>query len=164
MILRQARELGEIDVACTSLPAVGEGILSAATLAWSEPLTALPRSARSRVSSSRSLCKAATRTLHPPSHKFSERPARAARPAEDSEAILSLSTNCSRACARGTPRRSRPRRATYGSGGLCATGTAELSETTCARVDERAVTDLCREVRVSSQATTHERQSDHTAP
>jgi hypothetical protein len=32
---------------------------SAATLAWSEPLTALPRSARSRVSSSRSLCKAA---------------------------------------------------------------------------------------------------------
>jgi hypothetical protein len=38
------------------------GILSGATLAWSEPLTALPRSARSRVSSSRSLCKAPTRT------------------------------------------------------------------------------------------------------
>jgi hypothetical protein len=35
------------------------GFPSAATLAWSEPLTALPRSARSRVSSSRSLCKAA---------------------------------------------------------------------------------------------------------
>src|ERR1700682_3554182 len=32
---------------------------SAATLAWSEPLTTLPRSVRSRVSSSRSLCKAA---------------------------------------------------------------------------------------------------------
>src|SRR3954467_7303803 len=30
---------------------------SGATLAWSEPLTALPRSARSRVSSTRSLCK-----------------------------------------------------------------------------------------------------------
>jgi hypothetical protein len=38
------------------------GILFGATLAWSEPLTALPRSARSRVSSSRSLWKAPTRT------------------------------------------------------------------------------------------------------
>ena len=38
------------------------GILFGATLAWSEPLTTLPRSARSRVSSSRSLWKAPTRT------------------------------------------------------------------------------------------------------
>jgi hypothetical protein len=41
---------------------VGEGILFGATLAPAEPLTALPRSARSRVSSGRSLCKAPTRT------------------------------------------------------------------------------------------------------
>jgi hypothetical protein len=40
------------------------GIPFAATLAWSEPLTALLRSARSRVSSSRSLWKAATGTPH----------------------------------------------------------------------------------------------------
>src|SRR5882672_5355005 len=40
----------------------GQGILSSATLAWSEPLTALLRSAQSRVSSSRSLWKAPTRT------------------------------------------------------------------------------------------------------
>ena len=38
------------------------GVLSRATLAWSEPLTALPRSARSRVSFARSLWKAAART------------------------------------------------------------------------------------------------------
>jgi hypothetical protein len=38
-----------------SLYVVGEGVLSSRTFAWSEPLTALPRSARSRVSSSRSL-------------------------------------------------------------------------------------------------------------
>jgi len=49
-----------------SLLAVGEGVLSGATLAWSEPLTTLPRSARSRVSSSRSLCKAPARTPSPP--------------------------------------------------------------------------------------------------
>ena len=42
---------------------------SAATLAWSEPLTALLRSAQSRVSSSRSLCKAACEdTLASPFH------------------------------------------------------------------------------------------------
>jgi hypothetical protein len=46
---------------------VGEGVLFGATLAWSEPLTALPRSARSRVSSSRSLWKAPTRTPSPSS-------------------------------------------------------------------------------------------------
>ena len=42
-----------------SLYGVGEGVLFGATLAPAEPLTALPRSARSRVSSSRSLWKAA---------------------------------------------------------------------------------------------------------
>src|SRR2546423_8079784 len=42
---------------------VGRGVLFAATLAWSEPLTALLRFAQSRVSSSHSLCKAATKTL-----------------------------------------------------------------------------------------------------
>jgi hypothetical protein len=41
------------------LPVRRRGSSSAATLAWSEPLTALLRSAQSRVSSSRSLCKAA---------------------------------------------------------------------------------------------------------
>ena len=42
-----------------SSPVRRRGCSPAATLAWSEPLTALPRSARSRVSSSRSLWKAA---------------------------------------------------------------------------------------------------------
>ena len=41
------------------MPVRRRGSSSAATLAWSEPLTALLRSAQSRVSSSRSLCKAA---------------------------------------------------------------------------------------------------------
>src|SRR5216117_4111890 len=48
-----------------SLYAVGEDVLFGRTLAWSEPLTALPRSARSRVSSSRSLERPA-RTPHLP--------------------------------------------------------------------------------------------------
>jgi hypothetical protein len=38
---------------------------SAATLAWSEPLTTLPRSARSRVSFTRSFCKAACEDTRP---------------------------------------------------------------------------------------------------
>src|SRR5437868_15513285 len=41
-------------LAFASVYAVGEGVLSGRTLVWSEPLTTLPRSARSRVSSSRS--------------------------------------------------------------------------------------------------------------
>src|SRR5256885_12821279 len=57
-----AERAGGPIVSFASLFAVGEGILFGATLAWSEPLTALLRSAQSRVSSSRSLCKAATRT------------------------------------------------------------------------------------------------------
>ncbi len=46
-----------------------EGILFGATLTWSEPLTALLRSAQSRVSSSRSLSKRLRGHLHPPSHE-----------------------------------------------------------------------------------------------
>ncbi|HEX9085645.1 MAG TPA: hypothetical protein VF836_12980, partial [Gemmatimonadaceae bacterium] len=41
----------------------GEGFLTGATLAWSESLTTLPRSARSRVSSSRSFAAAYEDTL-----------------------------------------------------------------------------------------------------
>ena len=50
-----------VEVALPLHPGLGRVAVSssAATLAWSEPLTALPRSARSRVSSSRSLWKAA---------------------------------------------------------------------------------------------------------
>ena len=44
-----------------SRPGSSQGILFGATLAWSEPLTTLLRSAQSRVSSSRSLWKAPTR-------------------------------------------------------------------------------------------------------
>src|SRR5437773_12291694 len=57
-----------------SLYAVGEDVLFGRTLAWSEPLTALPRSARSRVSSSRSL-ERPTRTPSPP-YKASQQHAR----------------------------------------------------------------------------------------
>jgi len=73
---------------------VGEGALFAATLAWSEPLTALPRSARSRVSSSRSLWKAATRAPSPPG-KVSQLHARRKRSstARASKALVSHITH-----------------------------------------------------------------------
>ena len=106
-----------IDLASGLLaPVSREGVLFAATLAWSEPLTALVRSAHSRVSSSRSLWKATTRTpslllclaspegIHVCSHRCLPSSARGAR------AVASTCTCAGSRCGgkRGrVPRRSR---------------------------------------------------------
>ena len=89
----------------------GGGSSPSRTLAWSEPLTALLRSAQSRVSSSRSL-ERPTRTPHPPSHGVCNAALTSRRTGAGDRRNpqhKSFIANRSRACARAALRAARPR-------------------------------------------------------
>jgi hypothetical protein len=138
-----------------SVPVRRRGFPSAATLAWSEPLTALLRSAQSRVSSSRSLCKAAYgNPLRLPSGSNAE-PVIVVAPL----GVLSgFVVRFDRAVATVTVRRSHRHyareRAERSSACRCPRGTEHSSRRTRRAHAARsagAVTSLCREVRVSSE-------------